>query len=485
MPLANPSPLPPKAHCVVIGAGLSGLSAAYTLAVQQGQQDILLLEASGKVGGCIQSEQVTLPNGHNYLLEAGPNSFPSKGSDALLALLSAVGLTPQATTAQQKLRYIALGQRMVCVPTSPWQAITTPLLSWPAKFRLATEVFRPPLAPRQAGEPDHSVKAWATYRLGVEAHDHLLEPFLSGVYAGDTAQLSMAAIFPKLVAAEQRAGSVLKGMLTAPKKPAPATHPNDKAAKKAPLTLYNLPQGLHQLPQALAKALPAGVLHLSTQVTALQPLGDEQGYHLSVTLPNGEVQSVQAKHVVIATPAPVAAKLLVDVSVTLADTLASVAYAPIAVVYTAYPKTEFSALKQGFGVLNARHTSPQTPWLGSIYSSQLFPERAPTSHILTAHFIGGAHHPTAATLPDEALEALAQETLGWQMGLAASAEAELVKIYRWPEATPQYDLQHTAKLATLAQTLPQHPGLTLAGNYLQGINLNHCVLAGQQAVAGV
>jgi oxygen-dependent protoporphyrinogen oxidase len=402
-----------------------------------------------------------------------------------LALLAAVGLTPQATTADQKRRYIALGQKMVCVPTSVWQALASPLLSWPAKFRLATEVFRPPLAPRQAGEPDHSVKAWATYRLGVEAHDHLLEPFLTGVYAGDTAQLSMAAIFPQWVAAEQRAGSMLKGLLTAPKTAQSATHPKEKPTQTSPLTLYNLPQGLHQLPQALATALPAGVLHLSTQVTAVQPLGDEQGYQLTMTLPNGDVQSVQAKHVVMATPAPVAAKLLANVSVTLARTLASVTYAPLAVVYVAHPKTAFTAIKHGFGVLNARHYSPQTPWLGSIYSSQLFPERAPTSHVLTAHFVGGVHHPYAATLPDEALEALAQETLGWQMGLSASAEAELVKVYRWPKATPQYDLQHTAKLATLAQTLPRHPRLTLAGNYMQGINLNHCVLAGQQAVATI
>jgi protoporphyrinogen/coproporphyrinogen III oxidase len=518
--------------CIVIGAGISGLSAAWALH-QQGKT-VAVLDGAEQVGGWIQTHAIG-----PYLLEGGPTSFPSRGSEALQTLAREVGLTPHPAQPLQKKRYIALDQQLLPVPSGPLSFLTTPLLSPIAKAHLLAEGLRGPSRQGAKGlEP--TVKEWASYRLGRQVHDRLIAPFLTGVYAGDTQAMSASAVFPGLWAMEQTHGSLTRGLL-AKQLGRPKTDPNRRtpttmapppeftalslrerdlpkevgegllpstsgrgfdevrgegfkdwkdstkpASRKVPYQLLNFKQGMAALPQAISHSLPPGTVRLGWKVRSIKKaIGG--GYRVDC----GWRGELEAPAVILATAADAAAYLLNDMAqntplAPCLDTLRTIDYEPITVAHLAYPKASVQRPLDGFGMLCCWEKA-LSPLLGSIWASSLYPERCPKEEVLINLFFGGAHHRQVALWEPDELAQQAIEAAQWVLQVRQpSPPPKLLKTFTYHRAIPQYGLGHTQRMDELAATLPQVlPGIALAGNYLAGINLNKCVLSGQLAAHAV
>ncbi|WP_099884523.1 protoporphyrinogen oxidase [Synechococcus sp. 65AY6A5] len=468
---ATPEPL--NAEVVVIGAGISGLTLAWRL--QQGlsarggsPQAVLLAEASSRVGGCISTQSKD-----GYRWEEGPNSFTP--TPALLNLIAEVGLTDQLVLADAKLpRYIYWEGALLPVPLSPAAALGSRLLSVGGKLRALQGLlgFVPPPPGRE-----ETVRQFFRRQLGSEVAERLVEPFTSGVYAGDPDQLSAVAAFPRVAGLEERYGSLFAGALQALRQrpqPSPAAiQPPPKRGQ-----LGNLRQGLQQLPEALAQKL-GDSLRLGWRALQLKRAGEL--YWVGFETPEGS-RWVAARQVVLALPAYEAAALLQELNPPASQLLAEILYPPVAVVALAYPQEALPQPLRGFGHLIPRSQGLRT--LGTIWASCLFPERAPQGYHSFLSFLGGATDaalarqqgipPIPALSPEERAQ-IAHAELS-QVLLTRRAEPVYLGERLWPRAIPQYTLGHRQRIAQVqAHLASQTPGIWVCANYLDGVALGDCV----------
>jgi oxygen-dependent protoporphyrinogen oxidase len=438
---------------LVIGAGLSGLTAAYRL--HQAKRQVVVLEAAAHVGGLIQTH---CEAGFTY--EAGPHTFPSTAG-AILALCRELNLQPEPAQAAHK-RYLYLHRQLTALPQKPWEIFTTPVLSPAGKLRLLQEPFI-----SKTSTDDISVADFLTHRLGAELVAHLADPFISGIYAGDVKHLSLPAVFPQLWAWEQASGSLLRA-LPANKKP---------KQKRAKLQLLSFPGGLQTLTEALRQALPPHAVRARQKVTRLEK--NESGY--TVHLNSGETW--RAAGVILTTPAFVSADLLKDLAPAASRALAEIPYNGLAVVHTGFHKEAIPHPLDGFGFLVPR--KEKLPLLGSIWASSLFPDRAPGGKVLLSNFIGGAHHPEIPELPPEQIQQQVLDDLETVFKIAGRLEPLFSKVLRYPKAIPQYTLGHLKRIQAIESALQALPNLSLCGNYLHGVALNQCVQSGLDAVKNI
>lgn len=441
---------------VIMGAGLCGLTTAYWL-TQAGHR-VLLLEGSNHVGGVIQSIEEA-----GFLLEAGPNTFQSS-SQTLLELASRLGLSPVAASPLAQKRYLYLHQRLTPLPTNPIDFLTSPVLSGRGKLRLLQEPWR------SRGKTDEeTIAQWVRRRLGPEVLEHLVGPFISGVYAGDPEQLSLAAAFPQLAQWEQTSGSLFRGMLQA------RSAAKQSQSKRTPYQLMSFSDGMAALPQALAQALPPGCLRLETPVAALTP--EAEGYRIQ--LQTGE--SLHARSVLLATPAGAAAALAPFLPQG-AGLLREIPYVPLSVVHLGFSQKEITHPLDGFGFLIPRKAG--IPTLGAIWASRLFPQRAPEGQVLFSCFLGGALQPEVREMSSEQVAQQVLEdlrTVFQQPHLAPTFS----RVLHYPAAIPQYTLGHLARIQKLDALLKKTPGLFVTGNFLHGVSLQDCVKDAQQAASRV
>lgn len=435
--------------CLIIGAGISGLSAAHAL-IRQGKT-VQVLEAGNQAGGLIRSDWQD-----HYLLESGPHTFPTSATE-LLELCAQLNLTPVPASPKADKRFLYLNRKLQALPHGPLSFLTSPVLSAPAKWRMLQEPFQPKM---QSTDP--TLAEFFTHRLGPEPVAHLLDPFISGIYAGNIDQLSAAAVFPKLWQWEQEAGSLIKG--------ASGSRKNRK--DKKPYALLSFKNGLGSLIQALSEDLPAEALQLNMPVAHIQH--DEAGW--TIVTPSG--QTFLARQLILALPAYAAAALLQDLLPEVSAALNDIPYNSLSVVQTAFPKQALGHTLDGFGVLIPRRE--KLALLGSIWVSSLFPERCPRDQVLLANFIGGAHQPELASQSEETITAqvLADLQTVFQ---TRHLEPPFSRFRQYQKAIPQYTLGHRERVETIRQGLARLPGLAVCGNYLSGLALNECVKSGQAA----
>jgi oxygen-dependent protoporphyrinogen oxidase len=294
--------------------------------------------------------------------------------------------------------------------------------------------------------------------------ENLVDPFISGIYAGDITKLSMPAVFPKLWQWEQTDGSLLIGTRNAKR--------NEKT-KRPPLQLLSFENGLNTLTRTLASALPTEALHFQQTVIHIQP--DETGY--AVTTHTGAQYHCQ--HLILALPAYASAKLLYPFSPNAAKPLSEIPYNGLVVVHTGFPTEAIPHPLDGFGCLIPRREN--LTLLGSIWTSSLFTNRAPMGHVLLSNFIGGAHHPEIATWPEDRIVQLVLENLQQVFKTKHPPQPVFKRIYTYTKAIPQYTLGHLDRIQHVEQALQARPNIQLCGNYLHGVALNECVKSGISA----
>ncbi len=431
---------------LVVGGGISGLVCAHAL--QKAGIEVLLVEASSRTGGVIHS---VVRDG--FLLELGPQSFA--GTAQLRTLCAELGTADQLLEAPPRApRYVLINGALQPLPMSPPAFFLSSVINGSTKWALLRDIFDKSVPP----DTDESVAAFVRRKFSDQLLDRLVGPFVSGVYAGDPEKLSLRSAFPQLHKAEKAAGSIVRGMLRLTK--------SKKGPRERP-TLNTFRDGNETLVRALANSLGPAIY---TQTCAASIYRQSDGsFHVS--LEGGSNDPLVAQSVILATPTDVTGKLLAQVDSSVESLLASVEYAPVAVVSLGYRKNDVGHRLDGFGFLVPRSSGLRV--LGAVWNSSLFPGRAPEGQVLLTTFVGGATDPFAAKLNSQELANLAHREIAPLLSIKNSPTFSNVTI--WPRALPQYNLGHGERLAAISRNLARFPGLFLTGNYLCGPAIGSCV----------
>lgn len=443
---------------VIIGGGISGLCVAHWLAKRN--VNVVVLEKDAQVGGTMKSVS---ENG--FLVETGPNSA-LETTPLIKELVFDCKLEDEFLYANptSKNRYILRDGRLQALPLNPIAFLKTSLFSISAKLRLLKEPF--------IGKADReeSIAEFVTRRLGKEFLDYAIDPFVAGVFAGRPEALSVRAAFPKLYALEEKYGGLIKGMVKGRKeRKARAEKAKDRAES------FSFRSGMQALPQAIAKQLGGKVLTESSVTSFEKNSSTEQqsGGHKFVVeySRKGTIERIAANVIVLSVPAYAAAGLIRQHSSSTATTLESIYYPPVTSVYAGFDQTAIAEPLDGFGFLIP--TKEKRDILGCLWSSSLFSGRAPKGMVSLTAFIGGSRNPEFALLEEKALCDVVLTDLKNIMQI--KGKHVYLKVTRWKQAIPQYELGYQQKLNALNQFEMEHPGVFFCSNFKGGISVGDCV----------
>jgi oxygen-dependent protoporphyrinogen oxidase len=445
---------------VVIGAGISGLVCAYRLKVLG--VDVALIEKSDRVGGVIQSERID-----GFLIERGPNS--SQGTEELLALVEELGIMSELAEGDPKApAYVYFKGRLHPVPSSAGSFIKSQLLSLSGKVR----IFGEPFVPVRRSDSEESVAAFARRRIGREAAERMVAPFVSGIYAGDADRLSVQAAFPRLANLETGYGGLFRGTFAKAREARRAKTAASAVLEKAAPTrrrLCSFRSGMGFLTNTLASKLGED-LFTGCEGLRVERATDSVGFNVGFARGSNN-QSLVCDRIIIATPANIASSLAAPFSAELSRLLGEIEYPPLSIVSLAYDSASVRTPLDGFGFLVP--PSEGLNILGCVWNSSLFKDRAPTGKGLVTAFIGGARNPGGARLADDELVSIVHNEL--QSVLGISSHPRVVAITRYERSIPQYNLGHFRRVQIIERLQSDLAGLTLIGNYLHGVSTGDCI----------
>jgi protoporphyrinogen/coproporphyrinogen III oxidase len=443
-------------NVVIIGAGISGLSAAYDL--ERGGVSCTILEKQARLGGLIETRVAG-----ECTLDCGPDSFLAAKPEAL-ALITELGLEDEVigSNDHQRTTYIWKHGRLIALPEGVMMIVPSrlmpmaksPLLSWGTKLRMAAEYFR-----GQGPSVDRSVADFVIDHFGKETLDYLAEPLLSGVYGGDPARLSVASVLPRFLQMEAKYGSLVRAVL-------------DTRGKGSSGPLFRtLRSGLSKLIATLA----SGVKVCHAQAESIERR-DGGGFRI-----RAEGNWMDADHVIVACPAWSAAQLLAPVDPKLAEGLGGIEYSSSLTLSLIYRASEFDGMRAGFGFLvpkKERQRLAACTFVGAKFS-----HRVPGDRIALRCFFGGTSDEAVLGEADDALITIARQELRRILGLTAVPLEHVIA--RWPRSMAQYSVGHAQRIAEIRARAAEIPGLHLAGNAYEGIGIPDCIRTGRQAAKNI
>jgi oxygen-dependent protoporphyrinogen oxidase len=444
----------PDLQTVVVGAGVAGLAAA--LELRRRGDETLLLDAGDRPGGVMRSDREA-----GFLFERGPNTMMVKGP--ALSFLQRHGLEAAllASRPAARDRYLFHDGRLTAVPMNPLAFAASPLLTGRGKLRLLAEPFV-----RRGDGDGESVAEFVGRRLGTEAVERLVGPFLIGIYAGDERRLGAETVFPALVEMERESGSIVRGALARMVRP---------SGERGLRGSYSSPDGLGGLAGHMAREL-GEALQLGTRVASIHR---EEGSWIVGIESEGTQREIRTATLVLATDAAAAAVLLREVDAEVASALDGIEYAPVTSVPLSVDPGDSRHPIQGFGFLVPRAAGLDL--LGALFMSRMFPRRAPEGSELVMAMIGGARWPAVVDAADDEILERVHQGLDRALGLRAPPRA--LAITRWPRAVPQPGPHHVRLVRDLRARLAQQPGLALAGAYLEGVSVADTLASGVRAAA--
>ncbi|MCB1126134.1 MAG: protoporphyrinogen oxidase [Verrucomicrobiae bacterium] len=443
----------PNHSIAIVGAGITGLTAAFRL--RQRGLPVTVYEASDRVGVVIRSVRED-----GYLAEFGPNSVLDI-SPVIRALIKDLDLESHRIYSDPAAenRYLVRWRRPVLMPASPPGFLTCKLFSWSAKLAL----LREPFLPKAPADREESVADFVLRRLNREWLDYAINPMIAGIFAGDPARLSVLHGFPKLHALEQRYGSLIKGQILGAKE---RKRKGEVSKQEAPKVSFD--EGLQVLTDTLGERLgDALCLSRPVRLIARDP---QSGWRVETGM-----GAARHRAVLLAAPAYRLSEIAVEGGSGLDLTpLGEIHYPPVASVVLGYRREDVTHPLDGFGVLVPEVERYRI--LGTLFSSSLFPNRAPAGHVALTSYVGGMRAPDLARRSEDELVALTDEDLRELLGVRGRPTFRHVMVY--PRAIPQYVLGYGRFKDHMDRLESDLPGLFFAGHYRNGISLADSILAG-------
>ncbi|MHB9095431.1 MAG: protoporphyrinogen oxidase [Eubacteriales bacterium] len=459
---------------VVIGGGITGLSAAYELqkALESGEQvDYLLVEKDNRLGGKIFTEKID-----GYTVEAGPDCFLSE-KPWVGQMAQKIGISDRLMGSNEasKRTYVYADGRlnqlpdglMGLVPTKLIPFALSPLISWPGKIRMAFDL----IIPQKKTDSDETLGSFVTRRLGKEALDKIAEPLIGGIHAGDPDQMSLKASFPRFIQMEQKYGSLIKAMLIA-RKNAPKPKPPEpgKVQKTFFMTFAG---GMSELTEAIVSNLDKSKILTGKTVTKIVKEAVD-GYVVYID----GMDPFRAEAVILTAPSHEAAVIIKEVDKTMADNLAGIPQATSATVNLAFKRSDINKSLEAFGFIVP--ISEKRKIKAGTYSSTKWNYRTPSDdYVLIRAFVGGARNQELVFQDDDKMLEMVLAELRDIIGL--TARPVMHKIYRWIKGMPQYTVGHLERVANIEARVQANPGIYVVGGSYKGVGVGDCINVGFQA----
>jgi oxygen-dependent protoporphyrinogen oxidase len=475
----------------VVGAGISGLSAAYRLrelaAAREYPLEVTVLERDTRVGGPLETIRRD-----GFVIETGADSFLSeKPWAADLARRLGIGDQLIATRDVYRKTFVVRRGRLLEIPagfsllapTHLGAVFTSRLFSPLGKLRIAFE----PFVRTRVADTDESLESFVTRRLGREVFDRVAQPLAGGIYTADPARLSVAATMPRFIEMERRYGSLIKGLQAAEEARSirAAEHSESELAESelaesepvsgARWSLFqSFKNGIATLPEALAARLGDSI-RKSAQVVAISRIGA----HLRLTFARGG--ALDADAAIIAVPAYAAAQMIAPVSRNAASLMSQIHYASAATVNLTYRESDFQRPPTAFGFVVP--SIERRKIIAASFSSFKFEGRAPEGSILARAFVGGSLQPSMMQLDDEKIVASVRDEFRQLLGI--NAEPGTADVRRWADSMPQYEVGHLARVAEIERIVGEIPAVAIAGAAYRGVGIPDCVRSGEQAADSI
>jgi oxygen-dependent protoporphyrinogen oxidase len=459
----------------IVGSGITGLAAAHRLLELRHEQSrpisVTIFEAANRPGGLFGSERIG-----DYLVERGADSFITN-KPAAIELCRRLGLEDRCISTNSRYRRSLILYRGRPVPTPEgfqllapgqlWPAITTPLLSWSGKARLAAEIF----IPRRKETSDESLADFTRRRLGAEVLDRIVQPLVGGIYTSNPERLSLQATLPRFVEMERKYGSLIRGL-----RKSAARHAKDAASGARYGLFVSLRNGMQELIDRLWEQIASTAKvrqGIAIQKISRNPAGSAAGW--SLTTANGSIEEFSG--VILALPAQSSARLLTGVHAGSAAALQQFESASSAIVLTGHALTDIEHPLDAFGLVIPHCERRRI--LATSFLSRKFEGRAPEGKVVLRTFVGGAMQPEEYEQSDESMTATVLEELRKLLGVHGIPDFAIVA--RYPSGMPQYTVGHLDRVAEVRRQVALLPGLQLAGNYLEGVGIPDSVASGEHA----
>ncbi len=449
-----------RPHVLIIGGGITGLSAAWEL--QNYAVDVTVLEADKRFGGKILSQLMPAPGGGQFLIDAGPESFVTR-KPAAWQLTQELGLASEVINPGNEAAgtYVLDNGQIRSLPLSLRAFMLTDLLSWRGKLRMLAE----PFIPVRRDSIDESLAAFVRRRLGNEALEKLIGPVLGGIYNSDPENLSILVSSPIMRELEAQ-GGLFWGSLRRMHSRQIAKQP------KAPFRFFSFTAGTETLIRALTEQLQAD-LRLNAPVAQL-----EQTNHNRVTAHLNTGETLSADAVIITTTADVAANLLKPISTEVATQLSAIRHASIGTVSLAYSAAAVAHTAAIRGLMIPRREARRIDAV--TWTSSKIPERAPQGYALLRVFFGG-NFPASVGLSEHDLLTVVKEELADLLKI--HSEPLDYRLARWSDSYPQADVGHLMKVAEIERLLPAPFYVT--GSSYRGLSVPDCIQQGRETAMRV
>ena len=486
----------------VIGGGLAGLAAAHRLSElateKQRKMQITLFDSASRLGGIVGTERIG-----GYLVDVGADSFLTNKPGAI-QLCRRLGIENRLIPTDSRYRgaLVLYDGRPIPVPegfqllspTAVWPIMTSPLFSVWGKVRLLMEWFVPRASSGLTGYStkihstlsDESLASFARRRFGREAFERLIQPLVGGIYTADPDRLSMAATIPRFLEMEQEYGSLIRAAMA--QRTARPPHGAPSEVDQSSGARYGMFAGLAGGMEDLLQALRTRVETTCTvclnspvkSVTQDQPVTSDfaglpstSGYILTLA----DLTRQRFDGVIVATSAPQAARIFTELSHDLTRELIQIEHASSALVVTGHQLADIRHPLNAFGLV-IPHVERRR-LLAVSFSSRKFPTRAPHGRVLLRTFIGGAMQPELYEHSDAELIEITRTELADCLGVRG--EPDFSKVYRYPQAMPQYHVGHLDRIARIEVLIIQHPQIAIAGNAYHGVGVPDTITSGEQA----
>jgi oxygen-dependent protoporphyrinogen oxidase len=442
---------------VLLGAGISGLTAAYLL--DKEGYNVTVLEKRNSVGGSIDSLSEK-----GYMFDRGPNSG-LETTPMIQQIVNELNLQDQFVYANRKgnKRYILRDSVLHPLPMNPISFFKSKLFSRSGKLRL----FAEPLIGRSKDGYYQSISDFVKRRLGKEFLDYAINPFVAGVYAGNPEDLSVKSAFPKLYDLEEKYGGLIVGTFKSIKE-----RKNRPEVAKQSAKMFSFVNGMQVFPETIAQKLGDKV-HLNSEVTSVEKVSS--GYKINYNY-TGNPVTINCNYLVSTVPAYIASEILCPLDKNVADHLNKVYYPPVLVLYLAYDSKDVGRPLDGFGFLIP--AKEKKSFLGAIWSSVLFPNRAPEDKAAFTLFIGGARDPDVGSYDKDLLFKRVRNEFETLMKI--NTDPVYISYKFWPKAIPQYNIGYIEHENSFVKFEKENTGLVLAGNFRDGISVGDCIKSAEK-----